>query len=169
MFFHIIIFLWTQVCISATFASLYLPCSIFPYFLTFTKLIISFINSTPPSPTVQSKRFVKHFLHSPCKVYLIENIGKGTPDPKSTRQHCRLNICRVMLVELTNTVFVNSTNITTNIETATLSTFKILSSKQKFQQGLKYISQTSAWFCLVKKTIWKEMIASGEALKKCFF
>ena len=28
----------------------------------------------------------------------------------------------VMLVELTNTVFVNSTNITTNIETAALST-----------------------------------------------
>ena len=68
----------------------------------------------PPSPPVQSKRFVKHFLHSPCKVCLIENIGKGTPDQKSTRQHYRFNICRVMLVELTNTVFVNSTNITTN-------------------------------------------------------
>ena len=43
-----------------------------------------------------------------------------------------------MLVELVNTVFVNSTNITTNIETAALYTIKILSSKQKFQQGLKY-------------------------------
>ena len=31
---------------------------------------------------------------------------------------CRLNFCRVMLVELRNTVFVNSTNIATNIETA---------------------------------------------------
>ena len=36
------------------------------------------------------------------------------------RHHCRINICRE-LVELTNTVFVTSTNIATNIETAALS------------------------------------------------
>ena len=35
-----------------------------------------------------------------------------------TRQHCRLNICGYLLVELANTVFVNSTNISTNIKTA---------------------------------------------------
>ena len=33
-----------------------------------------------------------------------------------------ISIFLVILVELTNTVFVNSTNITTNIETAVLST-----------------------------------------------
>ena len=37
-----------------------------------------------------------------------------------TRVDSRLNIL-IILVELTNTVFVNSTNITTNIETAALS------------------------------------------------
>ena len=41
------------------------------------------------------------------------------------KQHCRLNICRYILVILTNTDLqnlVNSTNISTNIETAVLST-----------------------------------------------
>ena len=41
-------------------------------------------------------------------------------------QHCRLNICkRNILVELTNTVYVNSTNVTSNIETAVLSVSSI--------------------------------------------
>ena len=38
-----------------------------------------------------------------------------------TRQRCRLNICSY-IGWMTNTVFVNSTNITTNVETAALST-----------------------------------------------
>ena len=36
-----------------------------------------------------------------------------------------VSIFVVVLVELTNTVFVNSTNITTNIETAVLSTLSL--------------------------------------------
>ena len=36
-----------------------------------------------------------------------------------------VSIFLVILVELTNTVFVNSTNITTNIETAVLSTLEV--------------------------------------------
>ena len=37
-----------------------------------------------------------------------------------------VSIFVVILVELTNTVFVNSTNITTNIETATLSSIVLI-------------------------------------------
>ena len=38
-----------------------------------------------------------------------------------------VSIFVVILVELTNTVFVNSTNITTNIETAALSNIRLIS------------------------------------------
>ena len=40
-----------------------------------------------------------------------------------------VSIFVVILVELTNTVFVNSTNITTNIETVALSTWLTISDK----------------------------------------
>ena len=46
--------------------------------------------------------------------------ASGFMTPTWLRQHCRLNVVDI-LVELTNTVFVNSTNITKNIETAALS------------------------------------------------
>ena len=51
---------------------------------------------------------------------------------RSTWQRCRLNICSYILVELTNTVFVNSTNLTTNIKTALLSKEHILQTGGKF-------------------------------------
>ena len=43
----------------------------------------------------------------------------------------------VLLAELTNTVFVNSTNITTNIETAVLSTY-IMPTLCQNQKGTPY-------------------------------
>ena len=52
----------------------------------------------------------------------------------------------VILVELTNTVFVNSTNITTNIETAVLSTW-VVRAVQEVQvvQVIQVLSMWSRW------------------------
>ena len=48
----------------------------------------------------------------------------------------------VMLVELTNTVFVNSTNITTNIETAVLSKFSSHAEEGKIHILYIYVSHS---------------------------
>ena len=47
-----------------------------------------------------------------------------------------VSIFVVILVELTNTVFVNSTNITTNIETAVLSTLKLITNQVDIKKYL---------------------------------
>ena len=52
--------------------------------------------------------------------YFQHSIWKGF-SPKAELDSAAVSIFVVILVELTNTVFVNSTNITTNIETAVLS------------------------------------------------
>ena len=49
-----------------------------------------------------------------CIVVIVEVLGVDS---------AAVSIFVVILVELTNTVFVNSTNITTNIETAVLSRY----------------------------------------------
>ena len=58
-----------------------------------------------------------------------------TANSLSTLDSAAVSIFVVILVELTNTVFVNSTNITTNIETAVLST----------QHPKKWSSSPSFW------------------------
>ena len=61
-------------------------------------------------------RATRWAYQNPNVSHVVENtFGRNMAN---TRQHCRLNICGYSLVELSNTVFVNSTNISTNIETA---------------------------------------------------
>ena len=62
-----------------------------------------------------------------CIVAVVIQLGFNLRfSPMIHRLRYCLNICSLIFVELTNTVFVNSTNITTNIETAVLASDRLL-------------------------------------------
>ena len=68
-----------------------------------------------------------YFSAQPNKLKCVENIFFHIYVDSAA-----VSVDVVILVELTNTVFVNSTNITTNIETAMLSTFLWFSNSRDF-------------------------------------